>query len=38
MLPTLMTFHHRFSEKAADAELKEKNRKHEGGHDGAFNG
>jgi hypothetical protein len=34
----LMTFHHRFSEKAADAELKEKNRKHEEGHDVAFNG
>lgn len=38
MLPMLMTFHHRFSEKAADVELKEKNRKHEEGHDVAFNG
>jgi signal transduction histidine kinase/CHASE3 domain sensor protein len=38
MFPMLMTFHHRFSEKAADAELKEKNRKHEEGHDVAFNG
>ena len=31
LLPTFMTFHHRFSEKAAGAELKEKNRKSEGG-------
>ena len=38
MLPTLMTFHQRFSQKASDAELKEKNRKSEGGHDGVSNG
>ncbi len=38
MLPTLMTFHQRFSQKASDAELKEKNRKSERGHDGVSNG
>lgn len=33
MLPTFMTFHHRFSDKAVEAQLKEKTKKSEGGPD-----
>ena len=35
ILPTFMTFHHLFSDKAADAEFKQKSEKREGGHHGA---
>jgi signal transduction histidine kinase len=37
MLPTFMTFHHRFSDKAAEAQLKEKIQKSEGGPDDISN-